>query len=418
MNDFDVPDDRAIPADVLDRLDQKITLGIDAPQPRQRSRTPWLAAAAVVTALAAGAIVVTNQGQDTEPAADPQMNAALDRCWAVVQSQGRAAQFPNRASWRGVFQVVDQSNVKATELFPGPLGSTVTAIRAANKPFFCEESGNGVTITDPNAAAVRVGGSQTGILLAGRTGTVAGVADPTWKHVNVDITPAGEAPPGSIPGMDIRMAGEAQLRDGMFVFTTGFALNWGGADLPVKVTDGHGPAPAPVHVPWPAVGTTTAQVGIAHDCLEHARRSQPVEAPGSWTDASSAQIQGNGSYTYTYVNAKGDLGACYDDGNGTARFEIYPTPPVGDQHKPVVAHVARSGDGWSTVVGRVAADVVEMTMSFPGGKEEDVQNLARSTFTVALPPSVRAEDVVCKVYVREGNKFPFKVVYEGPLLTK
>ena len=393
MNDIDVPDDRPIPTDVLNRLDETLTLGIDAPAPRRRGRTLWLAAAAAVVVLLGAAIVFSTQGEGTRTAADrAKMAAALDHCWSTVQSQGRAAKFPNRSSWRSVFQVVSPS-------------VTVTAIRVAGKPVFCEDSLLNTTVTDPDAPPTAVGGSRTAILLDSPMGTVAGVADPTWHkvHVSMDLF---------LPHGDDPASGDATTQDGLFVYAPASAYGVYGLvnSAPARVTNGSNPAATPVRVPWPPVDWMTVKHGTFKDCLALFPSSNP-DVRTSWTAGASVASTDDRFHMTTAVNAEGDVAAC------TWGAGISPVFTITDRGRPeririrpdMICMFTINSDPVPVLAGRVHPTTTRLELVLPNGTTVTTP-IDRTTFAVRVPGLTRANlnKIVGRAYNAKNE-----LVYEG-----
>ncbi|MEV6645519.1 hypothetical protein [Amycolatopsis sp. NPDC051371] len=170
-----LPPRRALPEDVRDRLRAEVRAGIGKPR---RPRQVWYVAAAAVVVLAAGAVVATQvirqpvatPGPPPDPGDHLTLDAkvataALDRCWAAVETAGKTDRVPPREEWVPLF----------TEVL-GP--ESVVAATAAGKPMFCDTTETTVTLSDPAATPAYAPGTRTGLLLQSPTGVVAGVVDP------------------------------------------------------------------------------------------------------------------------------------------------------------------------------------------------------------------------------------------------
>lgn len=185
-DDLGLPGRRELPPEVLDNLRMSLREGMGKPE---RRRWPIVAAAAAVALVLAGALVTTvlirePDGQGPVVANPdfsldwPKAVSAMDRCWAVVQSEGRAASFPPRNEWVPRFTAVSYS-------------VTVVAMTVGDKPFFCETTLMTATVSDPNAVPAYTEGTRTAALLMTPAGTVAGIADPDWPKV--ELTGRNEA---------------------------------------------------------------------------------------------------------------------------------------------------------------------------------------------------------------------------------
>ncbi|RSN57212.1 hypothetical protein DMH01_27575 [Amycolatopsis sp. WAC 04182] len=185
-DELGLPGRRELPPEVLDNLRMSLREGMGKPE---RRRWPIVAAAAAVVLVLAGALITTvlirePDGQGPVVANPdfsldwPRAEEAMNRCWAVVQSEGRAASFPARNAWVPRFTVISP-----------PV--TVVAMTADDKPFFCETTLMTATVSDPNAVPAYTDGARTAALLMTRAGTVAGIADPDWPKL--ELTGQNEA---------------------------------------------------------------------------------------------------------------------------------------------------------------------------------------------------------------------------------
>ncbi|MDX3191930.1 hypothetical protein PV458_26255 [Streptomyces sp. MN03-5084-2B] len=172
-DDLELPSRRELPDDVRARLRAEVRQGMA----KRRPSRAWYAAAAAVLVLAAGAVVATKTFRQQPVAVPPAdqgnpltldskvATAALDRCWAAVQTAGKADRVPPRADWVPLFTKVLRADA-------------VVAATAAGKPMFCETTDTTVTLTDPEAAPAYAAGTRTGLLLHSATGAVGGVLAP------------------------------------------------------------------------------------------------------------------------------------------------------------------------------------------------------------------------------------------------
>jgi hypothetical protein len=220
-DDLKLPPRRPMPPEVHDRVRARVFGEVESPLRARLNRArPPLAVAASVAVLAAGAAIVAQSvhGGDTPPVAptttvptpqpppiDPAAaNANMDRCWAAVLAAGKAADVPDRATWRAVMAL------------PYP-NDAITAVRADGRPLFCETTPTAVTVSDPNAQPTYANGTGTAALLITRSGIVAGVVDPSWYHL---ITEAFS--PGGSKSEDVPF-----VQDGIFVTRTNNATGPG-----------------------------------------------------------------------------------------------------------------------------------------------------------------------------------------------
>ncbi|KFU83211.1 hypothetical protein SAMN04489729_3941 [Amycolatopsis lurida] len=195
-DDLGLPGRRELPPEVLDNLRMSLREGMGKPE---RRRWPIAAAAAAVVLVLAGALVTTvlirepdRQGPvvaNPDFSLDrPKAEEAMNRCWAALQTRGRAASFPARDAWVPQFTVA-----------PSWTSVTVVAVRAGDKTFFCETTSITVTVSDPDTVPSYATGTKTAALLTSHAGTVAGVADPGWEKMEIfsrtaDSTASSEVP--------------------------------------------------------------------------------------------------------------------------------------------------------------------------------------------------------------------------------
>lgn len=199
MNDRDLPKPppRRLPPEVRDRVRARVLASLDdAPRNRFLNSRGPLAVAAGVAVLAAGAMIVTQSVGDGSSAVPPGRTTAtapvpfgddslqpnadgeLDRCLGALRFAGMERNFPERALWQPVAS--------------RQLGLVkVTAAMIGNKPLFCQTTETSVTITNPAAPPAFAEGTMTGVLLESDEGVVAGVADPSWAGVDVEVTRGG-----------------------------------------------------------------------------------------------------------------------------------------------------------------------------------------------------------------------------------
>ncbi|MGW3998918.1 hypothetical protein ACWEF6_35960 [Amycolatopsis sp. NPDC004772] len=193
-DDLGLPLRRKLPDDVRARLREEVRRGMGKRRP---ARVRYVAAAAAVVALAAGAIVATQVFRH-QPVAEPgppappdvfnplTLDAAvatssLDRCWAAVQAAGKTGRVPPRQNWVPVFTEVFQTD-------------SVVAATADGKPMFCETTETTVTLSDPAATPAYTPGTRTGLLLHSATGMVGGILAPGGEGSYLDAeTEGGES---------------------------------------------------------------------------------------------------------------------------------------------------------------------------------------------------------------------------------
>ena len=185
---------RAMPEEIRDQVRAK-AFG-DTPTRESKLRTQLVVAAAATAVIAGGWLSSMTSGDSNSAAArDPEIapNAAadLDRCWAALVSTGKTDRYPRRSTWRAV--------VTAREP-----GKSVIGIRAGETPVFCETTVTSVTVSDPAATPHYVEGTGTAVTVVTGSGSVGGIADPTWEAVAVEW------------GSRIKLA---DVRDGMWIIS-------------------------------------------------------------------------------------------------------------------------------------------------------------------------------------------------------
>ncbi|CRK58045.1 hypothetical protein [Alloactinosynnema sp. L-07] len=167
---------RTMPPEIRDRVRAKTF--DDTPASHSKLRTQLVVAAAVSAVIAGGWLSSMTAGDSNAPAArDPEIapNAAadIDRCWAALVSAGKTDRYPPRSTWKAV--------VTAREP-----GKAVIGIRAGATPVFCETTVTSVTVSDPAATPHYVEGTGTAVTVVTGSGSVGGIADPTWAAVAVE----------------------------------------------------------------------------------------------------------------------------------------------------------------------------------------------------------------------------------------
>lgn len=172
MNDeLRLPPRRELPPEIKARMRATVTSGLAQRRPRGRI----LAAAAAVIVFAVGAVVITQLHRphhDTQTAVAPSPDV-FARCWAGVVRSGKTG-VPDVSTWAEVAIAHDGDD-------------TVVAFTAAGKPMFCETTATTVTLSDPNATPRYAAGTHTALLLTTGTGLVAGIADPDWPGVELEM---------------------------------------------------------------------------------------------------------------------------------------------------------------------------------------------------------------------------------------
>ncbi|GAB2739270.1 hypothetical protein [Amycolatopsis magusensis] len=276
MNDFDLPARRELPDEVRDSIRLRVREGMDAPR-RRSWRGPALAAAAVAV-LAAGALVATGDFRAPDdvapatvlPSGVPSDSAladeALDRCWAALGAAGKADGFPDRDTWKPVY------NTKPHGF--APFQVTVLS-RAEGKPLVCDTTATTVTVSDPDTPPQYAPGTSAAVLLATPGGLIAGV---TGGPGMLRLTyPRGSAAVGLEPV------------DGLFVYQMAVRPSSGTLTFDDRELTLPEPALSVVDRPAPGVDRTSDRGRLLGDCLAGAYH--PTLDPESFQPGASL-VQG------------------------------------------------------------------------------------------------------------------------------
>jgi hypothetical protein len=370
---------RTIPADVQARI-----LESAEEEPRRRKALVPLAAGFVALAIAAVFAIQAIGGSEQAATTSP----ALDRCAAAMPDA------PARSEWEQAFEA--------------PFGDfTVIALRVAGKPVFCEITHTAVTVSTAEPAYLP--GSSTGLVMTTSLGTIAGVADPSWRDLQIKT------------GQLIR---PPTIVDGLFI--TGFRNS-----RQIEVTSGGNPwtaMPAPAEAPvtvvdarqGPAPDRTSGRGKLLGDCIDAALRMGGVVDPDSWEPGAMAESQ-NGrmivtrnAYGYSSCWLSVEMGdyASFGMVGGTAFYQADKSANQGPA--PTVFPEYSEMDGDMVVFGVVPPDSsrVQLTITGSAPIEADVAN---STFAALVPQSATAGPPSPKITYRIYNSTG-QLTYDGPPL--
>lgn len=363
----------------------------------RRSRV-WVAAVAAVAALLlSGTVAVVNIGNDRSrpnyrPTVDvvngnaPLVQRHMDLCWQTAKKLTGTVTYPDRTTWRAVFAA--ESSL-----------SSVTAIRADGLPLFCEINPSGVTLSNPAGLPAYAPGTRTGLLMSTFAGTVAGVADPSWEHLQLAAnTRYGD-----------HLAGEAAVRDGMFIYSTFTSL------VNEKIMAGPTLNPG-VELPKPPrqYGSSSPEVtsgnrgyGQPGRLLDNCVQSTTDAVPDaeSWNPGA---VVSSGNTTLIVATNTAGVSTCLLR-NGHAEFKPYLTMQA---YTPVpISLPMPTVEGRTVIGGLVPPNVLRMTLTLPDKStlKADVDN---QTFALLLPPGANPPptSVTCELV---GNSD--QVLYNGPL---
>jgi hypothetical protein len=384
-NYFDVPPLIDVPADVRDRIQARVLPRLSEQERRPRT-TAWIAAAAAAGVFVAGGLVMVVSQPEVDapkPVLDTDVSAQpLDRCWRSAQQQEPVAKYPDRSTWQSVLTV------------EGPK-STVTALRANGKPLFCETTLSGVTLSAPDADPAYADGTRTGGVLVTDTGTVAGVADPSWRRLYV----MGNAANGDGYG------GEARVADGLFVYQAPMNA------VQVKVSPDDAtwltlPKPSPPFgtvepgfTPGDRASAAGKQLG---QCLDAAKAGGETGEIASWNPG--AIVEHGGQRLVMMVNAAG-VGACYQQSQRTQLMPYLGKTVSGK--KPDLLPVAPTVGGLSLTAGQAPPEATSLRMTFTDNSTKDI-SVTAGTFAVLSSPNA-GPPVSCVLFDRNNRE-----IYAGP----
>jgi hypothetical protein len=377
-DDFEVPAMMDVPPDAYQRIEARVL----ADQARDSRSKLWLAAAAAIVLVAGGVAMVTTQSSEPAPPAGQMLPGSpdpLDRCWEALQRTSRDDVVPDRALWQPV--------ATASE----PM-STVTAIKAGDKRFFCETTKSHVTVSDPDATPGYVSGAKTGSLLL-TDNAVAGFVDPSWPEVVVEVTAKNKA----------GYSGNAKVKDGMFVFVSVLT-----ADGTVTVgPGGHGqmvalPEPPPP-LAWSDLGLprgdrTSERGKLLGQCITEAGESVDSKSWGP-----GAMVEAGGERLIMATNPLG-AGACFQQRDNAQFMPDMTTLP---KNAPTVLGIAPTVGGKRLVAGVVPAAAVRTQLTLGDNTVVDADT-ANSTFAALVPADTDVTS--CKVFGPDNQ-----VIYTGPL---
>jgi hypothetical protein len=384
QNDFDVPPMIEVPPDVRDRIEARVLPHLTDERDGPRTKV-WLAAAAAVVVLAGLVVALTARSHrdEVEPAPAPSSSGALDRCWAAVQLLSGVARFPDRAQWRPVLSV------------DGPK-STILAFETADRPLFCEVTAAKVTLSDPRADPAYAQGTKTGVTFITDNGAVAGVADPSWPSVVVDVKAQNKD----------GYSGPAQVKDGVFVFISvvstvegEFAVRPGQGAAAISVPRPAPPLTAP-NSGFPRADRTSPEGKLLDECISKAGGGIDAD---TWN---AAVVVEAGKERLIMVTNPGGTGACYQQ-NQRAQLMSYLTTTL-PAAKPEPLPIAPTLGDRVLVAGVVPAGVTRLQLITNENNSPVEAKLGSNTFAALLPPN---RDVVsCKMFGAQGQ-----VIYEGPI---
>ncbi len=439
VTEFDLPPHHTLPPHVRDRM----LTGVreDLHRPRRRVKAP-VGAAAAVAVLAGGAFVVTGTTGDGDPTVSPAAggSAERDRCAAAVESAGRTADFPDRASW----EVVSSAELDLT---------TLTEFRAGEKRVFCETSETSVSLSAPVAAAEIPDGTGVRAAMTTPNGTVVGLAGDAVDGVHLAV-PADDRTRDAAERGELTVRGEGPhinvipVQDG--VFRTALAhhditdrtlsahLTPSGENRDDSTVEREGrplrPVPPELVVtdrPAPEPDRSSAEGRMLAECL-----TGPDDGPGgavadarTWRTGAtlSEQVEtgieteeGETSlgYEISFVMGVNDqaVGICSPEPSW--HFTAHPSPDEATSPEKPVAPVKGSYEGGGfRVAGVLDEGIVRVELS---GGDTEVSAESRERTFAAFVPGVGLEDstdtaeagLSVRAYDADGA-----LVHEGPLPT-
>ena len=371
------PPRRELPPEVRERMRAELDRGMSG----RPQLTRVLAVAAAVVVFAVGAVVLTQVDRSPHSSSAPVAHVPsagwFDRCWAAVLRSGKTADVPDVSTW-----------VKVALASQG--ADSVLSFTADGKPVFCETTTTTVTLSNPNARPVYPPGTNTTLLLHTGTGLVAGLGDPTWPGVELELADGlgvSTANPVGPQRQFTSFTGLAPDQDQLFArsYTPGKPLTGPHAELP--------PAPAPLFSIVDRPGSTTSPAGKA---LETCLNAVP-DAPADRDAYVPGAMLTDGRYQVVLGQAPGHALACVtepDPANpATLRHQLYLDTFIGQSIPVRRLSVPGLGPDGTKVpfVGTVPPASVSMIADFGIGGPTDIP-VANGTFAVWLPAGAKSID--------------------------
>ncbi len=425
-DDLGLPGRRELPPEVLGNVLASVREGMGKPV---RRRWPVVAAAAAVSLVLAGALASTAVIRDTDSVATSgsdftldlaQAKAGLDRCWAAVQEQGKAASFPDRADWVPLF-TKDGSHGTAA----------VVAAMAGDKPFFCETTETTVTVTDPNATPAYAPGTKTGALLMSSNGTIAGVANPEWQVL--DLTGRSDDGPNFASEAKVYRHGnlfveQNNSRPGRTTYA--FGPNTGDRKLgergayeaPHILPAAPEPAVSIYDRPYPEPNWATDGGMLMTECLVNSAELL-IDAHAYHTRT----LLTDGDFRVVVARFGEKVVVCQAEpgfnGETWPRYRLFPdlnTPPPGPARKLKTESLGgpeKTGNEGSVArnpfIGVVPREAAKVSLLFGPGLGVDAP-VTDGTFAVWTPPGANLVDPMAPVAIIARDAAG-KIIYEGSL---
>jgi hypothetical protein len=311
----------------------------------------------------------------------------LDRCWQATQQLSRVAQYPDRSGWWPVLSIA------------GPNSNVIAMRTPDSKPLFCETTRTGVSLSNPDVQTRYAPGTQTGSVFVSDIGTVAGVVDPAWDQVLVEVTSRDKD----------SFSGPATLKDGLFVFTSRVSTLDGTITVRASDRNPRLPLPYPAALygtadPLPIPADRTSAAGkLLGECLG---RAQGVIDAATWQ--ADAVVEANDERLIMATNTAG-TSACYQQPQRTV-FMPYLSRTV-PTHGPELLPVISSVGGEPVIAGLLPSGGFRMQLTLA---DNTVLNSVTKNhaFAILLPPNVGTlQTINCKVFGQDN-----KELYAGPLL--
>ncbi len=422
-NDFDLPEKRPLPPHVRDRMLSSVRRGIHE-TPTRSMRAP-LSIAAAVAVLAGGAFVVTGvTGNEGERLASAAGDRELDRCWAAVETAGKAAEYPDRSTWQAVGD--------------RPLHLThVIVIRADEQTFFCETSATSVAVSAPTTPA----NQQMAGVMATPSGTVVGYAPESVTAVTVWSEGLESRDPlrtHAVQGYG-RHDHMAEVQDGVFVaelahhditrleFTV-TAYQEDQADAKRKIGGTSISIPEPLVYVAGLPADTSAPPRGEHRTLDSCLKGPRGDAHGMVVDAATwragatldhrveASTEGTKSTDAHDVEWRvfvNDRATAVCRMSPVWHFSAYPKPDeLTSTEQPIATVTGENHFPGLSVVGVTTADIANVELRH--GNVTETVAVRERTFAATLGTTgdapVNASDITVVAYDADGN-----IVHEGRL---
>jgi hypothetical protein len=373
--------------------------------------------AAGVAVLAAGAMIVAQSvgggagepGQRQTPATGSSTaprpldlraaNAALDRCWAAIQADGKADRYPDRSRWRAVSS-------------GAYLWVTVTEAFVDGKPIFCQTSVTTVRVSEPTATPAYAAGSSTAALFISPEGVIAGLRDGSWPGVGTFVGANGGASAADLlpNGLFVGVT-KTRITDATKIEVDQWVDDRDRAQHPERFTLPRPAAPVSrVDRPAPAADRTSERGQWLKQCLDKSQ-SPVVDAdmwePGAWAT--------EGDVRHMVLRAGQTFAYCFTDKIASTPNGVPDTPrwgfgltttgtnELGKDRPEVLLGSTPLRSSTEFVLGALPGGVDSLAV-VRGDRPPVQSDVWNSTFAVALPVSSPGTHDTARAFDAAGNK--------------